>query len=282
MSKNKGIDLNRELRDYLDKLGVSPPVVNRALKDFKIYLDPPTEEIPSYSLTNKDIEELSKKEEAGWSNWFNNRKVEEISIISDIPLALLWEFISYLKSKKDIIEKYEETGSWYSPYGSVVYSDGAGSQEAFIDCLETTEGVKIKDIKQLQKITGITHLVPSDYKGKKPYPDNKAKEEALKELTETLIASKLNRYYRAIETAIHSGATYKDLLSLDPKNWGLPNKWEPQGVFINCVDQRSIINYALHIVFFLEMRFLFKSPSLRKIAEHLEAPLSVIIEAYLR
>jgi hypothetical protein len=287
MSNNNNIDLIDELRIFLERLGIeNPPIINRALKDYKIYLDPPTPAgSPKSYLSLEDIEEISKKRDLD-RELFKKVKINKDKPISvdphrsisyTLPLAIVWEFLPYLESKRFIIEKYKETKDWSSVYCSVVYSDEDISNEAFIDCLEEIEGVKIKDVKQLSKITGLTHLVPTDWEEGKDCPDKISKQFALKDLGDCLLTARLNKYKRAIEKAIQTGAKYKDLLEIKPKDWDLPESWE--GSF-SSHNQREAIIMSIYFVFFFEVRLSFTSPSLRRIAEDLEAPLEIIIEAY--
>jgi len=288
MSNKNSIDLIEELRIYLERLQVDPPVVDKALKDYKRYLDPPTPAgSPKSYLSLQDIEEISKKRDLDKEHLkkVKTNKDKPISVDPNrnisftLPLPIVWEYLPYLTYKKAIIEKYKETKDWSSVYCSVVYSDVDISNEAFIDYLEEVEGVKINDVKQLQKITGLTHLVPPDWEDGKDCPDKISKQFSIKDLGECLLSARLNKYERALTNAIQTGAKYKDLLQIKPKDWDLPESWDNDS---DVKDQRSAIIMSIHYIFFFEVRLSFTSPSLRKIAEDLEAPLELIIEAYTK
>lgn len=164
---------------------------------------------------------------------------------------------SYSKSLEEIKTTYQESKSWDKVITTVVYSDSSSSQEAFIDFVEEIYKTKIKDGKELQKLTNI-------------------KEETLEGLTETLLNSRSEKYERAIQTAIENGAKYKELLKIDPKDFNLPETW---GSFYSRTANKE--NTILKCIAdeFLLMETIVIHPDLRDIAEELEAPYSVIIEA---
>jgi len=163
----------------------------------------------------------------------------------------------YSKSLEEIKATYQESKSWDKVITTVVYSDSNISQEAFIDYVEEFFNTKIKDGKQLQKLTGI-------------------KEETLEGLEETLLNSRSQKYERAIKTAIDEGAKYKELLKIDPKEFSLPESW---GSFYNRpANKENTILKAIADEFML-MESIVIHPDLRDIAEELEAPYSIIMEA---
>jgi len=124
----------------------------------------------------------------------------------------------YLKYKKQIAETYQESKDWGVVFSTSVYSDENEAQEAFIDYIEETYQTNVKDGKHLQKLTGITHLDSWDSKAGKyitPDTEEEAKENAIRELEETVLNSRYSKYFRALKKALQEGAKYKDLLQID-------------------------------------------------------------------
>lgn len=164
----------------------------------------------------------------------------------------------YIKHLKEIRETYEESKDWNKVISTAVYLDVDVAQEAFIDYVEEVYKTKVKDAKQLQKLTGI-------------------KAETLEGLEETVVNSRYSKYFRALETALEGGATYPELLKIKPKEYGLPEKWN------KCLgsDQYTTTLWALSFSYLIDEpagRSLL--PSLRSIANEIKAPYSVLMDAY--
>ena len=86
-----------------------------------------------------------------------------------------------------------------------------------------------------------------------------------------------NKYFSGLEIALKEGATYLDLLKIDPKEYGLPKTWS------GCLasDQYSSILWALSFEFLInEPASLKLLPDLRSIAQEVEAPYSVLMDCY--
>ena len=186
----------------------------------------------------------------------------------------------YLKHLKEIREAYEESKDWGVVFSTSVYSDVKEAQESFIDYVEETYQTKVKDGKHLQKLTGITHLDSWDSKAGKyitPDTEEEAKENAIRELEETVINSRYSKYFRALEKALQDGVKYKDLLQIKPQDFGLPKTWS------GCLgsDQYSSILWAISFEFLInEPASLMLLPDLRSIAQEIEAPYSVLMDCY--
>jgi len=186
----------------------------------------------------------------------------------------------YIKHLKEIREVYEESKDWNKVISTAVYSDVDEAQEAFIDYVEEVYKTKVKDAKHLQKLTGITHLDSWDSKAGKyitPDTEEEAKENAIRELEETVINSRYSKYFRALEKALQEGVKYKDLLQIKPQDFGLPKTWS------GCLssDQYSTILWALSFEFLInEPASLMLLPDLRSIAQEIQAPYSVLMDCY--
>ena len=175
----------------------------------------------------------------------------------------------YNRDLKGIKEAYSKSKSWEDVITSGYFnSDEATSMEAFIDFVEETYQTKIKDAKDLDKLTGIKSLLskePNIEKGKEPT------------LEYILTRAKNSKYFRALERALQEGAKYKDLLQIKPQDYGLPKTWS------GCLgsDQYSSILWALSFEFLInEPASLTLLPDLRSIAQEVEAPYSVLMDCY--
>ena len=179
-----------------------------------------------------------------------------------------------------IKEAYQKSKDWGVVFATTVYSDERTSQEAFIDFVEEIYQTKVKDAIHLQKLTGITHLDSKDSKTGKhitPGTEEEAKDNAIRELGETLVGSRYNKYSNALEKALRTGAKYNDLLNIKPQDYGLAKTWSETPAS----DQYTAILWAINSAYLLyETLYLNELPSLRTIAEEIEAPYSVLMDAY--
>lgn len=170
---------------------------------------------------------------------------------------------------KGITEAYSKSKSWEDVITSGYFnSDGNTSMEAFIDLVEDVYKTKIKDVEQLDKLTGLTTLL-----SKEPNIEN-GKEPTLEYI---LTSSRYSKYFRALEKALQEGTKYKDLLQIKPQDFGLPKTWS------GCLgsDQYSSILWALGLTYLVNERHsLLFLPSLRAVAEEIEAPYSVLMNSY--
>lgn len=194
-------------------------------------------------------------------------------------------YLQYLRDKIDIARIYDKEEDWYSVLSEAVYCDVGSANEAFIDYVEQVYNTKVKDVEHLQELTGITHL-GSYWDGSKKVEVTKEEEQkkvAKKELLATLETSKVEKYFRALTGAIDSGAIYKDLQKIEPKDYNLPETWE-YFIFKNLYkDKQNAIEWAIgdqYAIF--ESARLMMLPSLRAVAEDIEAPYSVVMNIYKR
>lgn len=203
------------------------------------------------------------------------------AFFSDIPkqiAEIVADYWRYHRYRERMRKTYLESGSWVTVLSTDVYSDSDQAQEAFIDYVEEVAGTKITDVAQLQEITGITHL--DSYKGAKLVPaktEAEAKENAIRELAETLTGARYSKYFRALRDAIKDGAKYKDLLRISPQDYGLPKTWG--GTLSK--DQYSSVLWAIMFEFLIdEPAGLTLFPDLRSIAKEMEAPYSVLMDCH--
>ena len=258
------------LRDLLTQDGLSPGLTERTIKDYQRHKG---SDLSSLSLlTVDDIREIGAEA--------LEDKVRELRIEGKLVGESLGLYLNYLGFKKQIIETYQESKDWGDVYSTSVYSDVTEAQEAFIDYIEEIHQTKVKDVKHLIELTGITHLQSWDSSTRKyfdPETEGEAKENATRELEETLTSSRYNKYFRSLERTLQEGGKYKDLLQIDPQDFGLPESWS------GCLgsDQYSSILLALSYEFLIdEPGGLMMLPGLRSIAQEVEAPYSVLMDSY--
>ncbi len=282
----KGSSVEKPLRKYFALYGLREEDIDRAVEDYSRYRDRQVKSLSllsSVDLSNVDITAITKD---------LIKDTEEV--IDEIARG----YFRYLDYRKEIVEKYQEAKNWGEVFSTVVYSDMDDSQEAFIDYIEETYQTKVKDAKHLSELTGITHLYKYwdkdkgfiseeeaeklAKKTKKPLKSYRAtekqtREEALRELEETLTTSRSNKYYRALAVSIEEGAKYKDLLEIDPKDFGLTEPWND---WLR-KDKQTSIFWAIGEAFLLyEPGGLMLLPSLRAVAQEIEAPYSVVMDSY--
>ena len=234
-----------QLRELFSRLGLKPEDINNAIQDYYRYRESELKE-PSM-LTYRELISIGEKD-------YKDRLKDGIELVGNI----INNYLLYANRKKAIAETYQESKSWDKVITTVVYLDDIDSNEAFIDYVEEIYQTKIKDAKHLQKLTGIIQETPEG-------------------LEETIINSRYSKYDRALNTAIIDGAKYKDLLQITPKDYGLPETWK------NGEDQYSSILWEIKGNFSLfEPGGLMIYPDLRSIAKELEAPYSVIMDAFKR
>ena len=237
-----------QLRDIFTQAGLTSDLTDRAVNDYLRYRE---SELSSLSiLSYKELKDIRAEALAD--------KVSNLRKGGEIVEEILRDYLRYLNYKKQIAETYQESKSWDKVITTAVYSDVKEAQESFIDYVEETYQIKVKDGKHLQKLTGI-------------------KEETLEGLEETVINSRYSKYFRALEKALQEGVKYKDLLQIKPQDFGLPKTW------IGCLssDQYSSILWALSFEFLInEPASLMLLPDLRSIALEIEAPYSVLMDCY--
>ena len=269
--ESSGVDYSEvTLRDMFTQAGLNSYLTERAIRDYQRYRE---SELSSLSiLSGNDIRQIGAEALAD--------KVRNLRSGGEIVADILRDYLRYLNYKKQIAETYQESKDWGVVFSTSVYSDVEDAQEAFVDYVEETYQTKVKDSKHLQKLTGITHLDSWDSKAGKyitPDTEEEAKENAIRELEETLIRSRYSKYFRALEKALQEGVKYKDLLQIKPQDFGLPKTWS------GCLgsDQYSSILWALSFEFLInEPGSLMFLPDLRTIAQEIQAPYSVLMDCY--
>lgn len=189
----------------------------------------------------------------------------------------------YKKSYDRLKAAYKETESWGDLF-TEIYEDEQYLNEIFVRLVEEEEGVAVTSAKQLQELTGITEIYGywDEEKGETvPYGDKKptkkeAQEIAFKQIEGTFISAMSYRYSKALEDILQAGGKYKDLLQVKPAYFNLPETWS--GVLAS--DKESSILWAIEDVFRIGEPNTSVRPDLKAIAQEIEAPYSVLLEAH--
>ena len=182
-------------------------------------------------------------------------------------IGLEHEYLRYLRYRYEIAEVYDKAESWEAVY-ETVYTDANENNEAFIDYVEEVYSTKVKDVKHLQELLGVYYCEYSE-RGR-VITLEEAQEYGTKCFTNTIKRARLSKYSRALDLALANGAKYRDLLEISPQNYGLSEDWEE--------DYKRYLLYSIMGAYSMDENGGLRA-SLREIAEDLEAPLSVIIEA---
>lgn len=188
---------------------------------------------------------------------------------------------------KKSYERLKAIGDESKSYGDLfteIYEDETYLNEIFVRIVEETEGVAITSAKQLQELTGITEIYGywDEEKGETvPYGDKKptkkeAQEIAFKQIEATFTSAMSYRYSKALEDILEAGGKYSDLLQVKPSFFNLPESWS--GTL--ATDQYSSILWAIENAFLIGEPNTSVRPGLKAIAQEIEAPYSVLMDAH--
>lgn len=188
---------------------------------------------------------------------------------------------------KKSYERLKALGDESKSYGDLfteIYQDETYLNEIFVRIVEETEGVAITSAKQLQELTGITEIYGywDEEKGETvPYGDKKptkkeAQEIAFKQIEEAFTSAMSYRYSKALEDILEAGGKYSDLLQVKPSFFNLPESWS--GTL--ATDQYSSILWAIENAFLIGEPNTSVRPDLKAIAQEIEAPYSVLMDAH--
>ena len=124
--------------------------------------------------------------------------------------------------------------------------------EALIDLIEEEKGSRITDAEELQEITGFTEF-------------------SLAEIEKWIIIGKESKYESALIEALESRAKFVDLLKIDPKKYGLSEKWKTSLNWWEELDIEHFIAMTIYIHFWRKKGGQTR-PSARAVAEHTGTP----------
>lgn len=173
--------------------------------------------------------------------------------------------------------------TWGDIFADEIYDDEQYLNEIFVRLVEEQEGVAITSAKQLQELTGITEVYGyANEEGETiPYGDKmptkkEAQELAYRQVEDTFIKAMSYRYSKALDDILQAGGKYKDLLQVKPAYFNLPETWS------GCLtsDQYSSILWAIEDTFLIGEPNTSVRPDLKTIAQEIEAPYSVLLDAH--
>jgi len=170
----------------------------------------------------------------------------------------------YVKVRDDIECALNEGKSWDHVITKIVRQGVQPDQEVLIDVIEHRYKKKVKNAAQALKYLGANISLDSD---------------KLKQfLDRCLLSNREAKFYDILYRAIKNGEKYNLILnSYNSSDFGLPENWI--NVYGNQTDKNSLIKMAMHYgLEFCDKGF--KESELNAIAERIEAPLSVMLEAY--
>lgn len=191
---------------------------------------------------------------------------------------------SLYKKSYDRLKALGDENKSYGDLFTEIYEDETYLNEIFVRIIEETEGVAITSAKQLQELTGITEIYGywDEEKGETvPYGDKKptkkeAQEIAFKQIEATFTSAMSYRYSKALEDILDAGGKYSDLLQVKPSFFNLPESWT--GTL--ATDQYSSILWAIENAFLIGEPNTSVRPDLKAIAQEIEAPYSVLMDAH--
>jgi hypothetical protein len=181
----------------------------------------------------------------------------------------------YEKTYKAFRDSSSETETWQDLF-TEIYPDESFIPEIFVRLVEEQEKIEITSAKQLQDITGITHIygywdaekgeaVP--YEGKKIVTKKQAQAEAYEQVEETFTKAMQFRYERFLKERLRNGDKYKDLLEVNPSSFYLPEDYKETAI------KRAVSQYfELWDTSRLKQDF-------GSIADKIDAPYSFVIDA---
>lgn len=247
-----------DLKKFFGIAGLKDEDIDKAIADYYRYVN---SEMFSFNI-RPDYKDLQAKN-------IKTDELQEEELVKD----MFKRYISYIETKNDIAQAYQKSKDWNKVFSSHVYQEPHETAEAFIDYLEEIYQEPIETAKQLQEITRINQP-----------PDKRTKITTIEGLEDILIIAHYTKFFRALEKAIKEGAKYKDLLKIKPGDYRLPETWELNDKVLKSSsghDQYSSILWAIGMEFSLEVNLgVIVLPSLRNIAKDLEAPYSVLMDAF--
>jgi hypothetical protein len=181
----------------------------------------------------------------------------------------------YEKTYKAFRDSSSETETWQDLFTEISPNESF-THEIFVRLVEEQEKIEITSAKQLQDITGITHIygywdaekgetVP--YEGKKIITKKQAQVEAYEQVEETFTKAMQFRYERFLKERLRNGEKYKDLLEVNPSSFYLPEDYKETAI------KRAVSQY-----FELWDTSRLK-PDFGSIADEIDAPYSFVINA---
>lgn len=217
-------------------------------------------------LVYKAIDKSDIREDR--SNWKQSKLGKAIQ--ADIGEIASDRVIGALTNSKAFLQVYyekaykglKESDTQYESWGDLlteIYEEDLMLNEIFVRLVEEQEGVLITSAKQLQELTGITHIGEGT--------DKQTRAEAFKQMEGTFTNAMKYRYAKELEAMLDGGGKYSDLLQTDPAKYHLKES-----------DRAEVIRTAIYNSFELgdiaTMR-----PNIRDIAKTIGAPYDIVLSA---
>jgi predicted CopG family antitoxin len=180
----------------------------------------------------------------------------------------------YQEVYKEFSELLRKDAAWQKLFPYVLSGETSFS-EIFVRLVEEKTGKLVTSAKQLQQITGIYevyHHVNSETgklcQMKEPLTKEQAQADAVSLMKETFLLAMEHRYYNVLDSALRNGSKYKDIVSIQPSFFNLPESYK-----------EKTIKRAICVYYDLINGFTIR-PDVNTVAEELDAPYSVVFEAW--
>lgn len=131
----------------------------------------------------------------------------------------------YYEAHEKMLARRQKGDTWEEIYTSDVYRDDPRSNETMIRLVEMASGTQIRDAKHLLELTDLDLSLT-------------------KELEDTITQAKEFRYLQVLAYALSKGAKYRDLFEIEPRTFGLPDKWK--GFLRDDGNKHNAISEALY------------------------------------
>lgn len=165
------------------------------------------------------------------------------------------DYFWYVLARQEIEGLKNQGQPWRDIFDTAVNKQETRALEAFLDAIEAEQQLTVADADQLASITGI---------------------EDSQVLRSILTIGRESKYLRALRKAIEDGAMFSDLLQMEPSAFRLAEPWDGE----TGSKQKSIV-WAIgeaYVISFLTYSKV--SPHLRSVAQDLNAPYSIVVEAF--
>jgi len=243
-------------------LNIINSLINNKAEEYRLHKIKPTEE-----EIKKEIDNLLK-------------------IASDVFIKSREYKDAFYKKNYDKLKALVDEGKTFGDIFTEIYSNESYLNDIFIRLIEDKEKVAITSAKQLQELSKITEIYgywdedkgeTVQYKDKTISTKKEAQEEAKIQIEDCFIQGMYNRYFTTLEDMLEAGAKYKDILLLSPKDFNLPDQWS--GTLAK--NKEEVILWTIGFTYQInEPGSLMMLPSLRTVAEEIEAPYSVLMDCY--
>lgn len=231
------------------------------------------------SNTEQDLKEAIKEFKPGLTDQEYERCAKALALredleelcfsgftIEEIEEARRTKWSDYLK------EFYESTGSWQKVFSDFIPEESYVC-EIFVRLVEEKTGKTITSAKNLQEATGIK-AYGSFSEGKdeviryKTKPTEKqVKADTAEQVTDIFLRGMENRYYDTLYRLLKAGGKYSDLLKIEPSEFHLPQSYKEETI-------KKVLCISYNLWDPPGAR-----PDVKTIAEHIEAPYSVVLGA---